>query len=228
MRAASAAAGLAALLSMSQPALADSQCFGTVSNGRLEGGVKLPEQGMNFAAYSKLGAKVNRTYVHAKVAATILASYAALAASTPDIKWVYGETGFPDGGRFKPHKTHQNGLSVDFFVPVRTGKGVPTVLPSTIKNRFGYLVEFDAKGRFEDYHIDFGAYAEHLYQLDVAARQLGIGIALVIADPAHLPLLFAAPRGKSLRKLPFMKTRPWVRHDEHFHIDFAIPCRPLP
>lgn len=23
-----------------------------------------------------------------------------------------------------------------------------------------------------------------------------------------------------------MKGRPWVRHDEHYHVDFALPCKP--
>ena len=24
----------------------------------------------------------------------------------------------------------------------------------------------------------------------------------------------------------FMKGKPWVRHDEHYHVDFAAPCKP--
>ncbi len=209
-------------------ASAGSSCFGGVSNGRLENGVKLPERGPNFKAYSGLGVTVNRTWVHSRVAAIMLASYAELAKAEPDITFVYGETGFPDGGRFKPHRTHQNGLSVDFFVPVRTSKGEPAVLPSTIGNRFGYKIEFDAQGRWRDLRIDFDAYAEHLYQLHRLAPEHGASIALAIVDPAHLPHLFATRRGAYLReRMPFMKTRPWVRHDEHFHIDFAVPCKPL-
>lgn len=205
-----------------------STCFGTVSGGRLEHGVKLPERGANFRAYSALGVTVNRTWVHSQVAAIVVASYAELAKTAPGMTFVYGETGFPDGGRFKPHRTHQNGLSVDFFVPVRTGMGEPAVLPSTIKNRFGYKTEFDAQGRSGDFRIDFEAYAEHLYQLHSVALAHGAGIALAIVDPEHVPHLLATRRGAYLREhLPFMKTRPWVRHDEHFHIDFAIACRPL-
>jgi penicillin-insensitive murein DD-endopeptidase len=166
--------------------------------------------------------------VHSQVADIILASYAELANTVPSMVWVYGETGFPEGGRFKPHRTHQNGLSADFFVPVRTIQGAPAVLPSTIKNRFGYLIEFDRKGRYGNFQIDFAAYAEHLYQLHQAAKARGVGISLAIVEPAFLPQLFATSRGGYLRQnIPFMTGRPWVRHDEHFHIDFAIPCRPL-
>jgi penicillin-insensitive murein endopeptidase len=30
------------------------------------------------------------------------------------------------------------------------------------------------------------------------------------------------------QNLRFMKNKPWVRHDEHYHVDFAVPCKPLP
>jgi hypothetical protein len=140
---------------------------------------------------------------------------------------VYGETGWPSGGRFRPHRSHQNGLSVDFFVPVRdaTGRSVP--LPTDVTTRFGYDIEFDASAKYGQYSIDFQAIAEHLYQLDVAAKAHGVGMSLVIFDLQYLPRLFATPRGAYLqRNLPFMKGKPWVRHDEHYHVDFAVPCKP--
>ena len=34
----------------------ESQCFGTVGNGRIEGSVKLPANGSNFSVYSAAGA----------------------------------------------------------------------------------------------------------------------------------------------------------------------------
>lgn len=40
---------------MASMASAESVCRGTVSRGRLEGGVKLPGSGANFRAYSSLG-----------------------------------------------------------------------------------------------------------------------------------------------------------------------------
>jgi penicillin-insensitive murein endopeptidase len=50
----------------------------------------------------------------------------------------------------------------------------------------------------------------------------------VIIERAYLPALFATPRGADRRReLHFMRGKPWVRHDEHYHIDFALPCRPL-
>jgi len=204
---------------------AESRCFGTVSKGRIEGSVKLPLSGANFSVYSKLAATAGRTHVHSKVAAILEASYRALAVSSPGTVYVYGEAGWPSGGRFRPHRTHQNGLSVDFFVPVRNAKGNSVPLPTNTLDRFGYDVEFDGAGKYGEYTIDFEALAEHLYQLDVAAKSLSSGIALVIFDSQYLPRLFATTRGEYLKQnLPFMKGTPWVRHDEHYHVDFAVPC----
>lgn len=205
---------------------AESICYGTPSRGRIEGSVKLPATGDNFSAYSDLAATLRRTYVHSTVAAILSESYAALAKHSPSTHYVYGESGWPAGGSFKPHRTHQNGLSVDFFMPVRNARGQSVALPTHVSNRFGYDVEFDRDGRFGEYTIDFEAAAEHLYQLDQAARQHGSAIALVIFDTAYLPRLFGTRRGANLKQaLPFMKGKPWVRHDEHYHVDFRVTCK---
>ncbi|WP_284619596.1 penicillin-insensitive murein endopeptidase [Aquabacterium humicola] len=224
------ASALLATLSASAATAAPpaSQCFGTVSKGRLENGVALPTQGANFSAYSRIAAAAGRTHVHSTVEAIVTDAYAALRSSQPAVAYVYGETGWADGGRIRPHRTHQNGLSVDFFVPVRDARGRSVALPTGPTNRFGYDIEFDADGRFGEYTIDFVALAEHLRALDVAARARGATIALVILDPRYLPRLFGTPQGEALkRSLPFMKRDAWVRHDEHYHVDFALPCKPL-
>jgi penicillin-insensitive murein endopeptidase len=158
----------------------------------------------------------------------VVAAYAALEQSAPGRVFVYGETGWPSGGRIRPHRTHQNGLSVDFFVPVRDKGGRSVPLPTSVTNRFGYDIEFDQDGRFGEYTIDFEAMAEHLYQLHATAKGRGVGIALVILDPPYLPKLFATTRGPLVRQsLKFMKGAAWVRHDEHYHVDFSVPCKPI-
>ena len=210
-------------------AAAASQCFGGVANGGIEASVKLPPSGANFNAYSAVAADAGRTHVHSTVADIMLAAYASVAAATPATTFVYGETGLPAGGPFPPHHTHQNGLSVDFFVPVRDAAGQSVALPVSVADKFGYGIEFDSRARFGALAIDFAAMAEHLYQLDLAAKARGVGIALVIFDTAYLPRLFATARGPYLqRHLHFMKGKPWVRHDEHYHVDFAVPCKAGP
>ena len=95
-----------------------STCFGSTADGSLENGWKLPSSGPNFEAYSSLGSLLGRTYVHSDVHDVVLTAYTALEEAAPDKVFVYGETGKKSGGEFDPHKTHRNGLSVDFMVPV--------------------------------------------------------------------------------------------------------------
>ena len=196
-----------------------SSCFGTVSNGRLGGGVAMPRSGANFEPYSSLAVTAGRTYVHVKVLEIVLDSYARVAKQEPTLRYVYGETGWRTGGRFPPHRTHQNGTSVDFMVPVRNQENQSIPLPRSIANRYGYDLESQ---------IDFSAVAEHLYQLSLSARAQGADIAMVIFDPQYLPAIYSTQRGRYIRdNIRFMKGKPWVRHDDHYHVDFAVECKPL-
>lgn len=216
------------LLLSSTATFAGSTCYGTTAKGKIEGAVQLPSGGKNFSAYSDTGVTLGRTYVHATVAEIVSTAYRELERSSPDTRYVYGETGWKSGGSFKPHRTHQNGLSVDFFVPVRDASDRSIPLPTSITNKFGYDIEFDAKGQFGEYTIDFEAVAEHLYQLDQAGRKFKAPIKRVIFDPPYLPKLFATKRGGYVKaNIKFMEGKAWVRHDEHYHVDFIAPCKPL-
>ena len=204
-----------------------SMCYGTEANGRLQGAVQLPAEGKNYVAYSSLGVTLGRTYVHQAVRDIVVDAYDAAYLSMPEKRFMYGETGLADGGPFKPHHTHQAGVSVDFMVPVLDRDHKSMLLPTTALNKFGYGLEFDDGGALGDLRIDFEAMAEHLYQLAEAAKQHKVPIKRVIFQKQLVTLLLQTTRGSYLRNLPFMKATPWIRHDEHYHVDFALPCRPL-
>jgi penicillin-insensitive murein DD-endopeptidase len=209
-------------------AAAESICFGSVSNGWLENGVKLPLSGKNFSAYSSLGNALGRTYLHSKAEEIVLAAYLALEQSATGKVFVYGETGWASGGRIRPHRTHRNGLSIDFMVPVVDQTNHSVRISTGVLNKFGYSLDFDKNAKYQNYKIDFEALAEHLYQLDIAAKAKDSSIALVIFDSSYLPNLFASKHGEYLKtKINFMKGKPWIRHDEHYHVDFSIPCKSM-
>lgn len=202
-----------------------SQCYGNTSNGRLENGWQLPGSGKNFEAYSSLGVVAGRNYVHSQVYETLIAAYKILETTAPDRFYIYGETGFENGGRFKPHKTHTNGLSVDFFVPVLDEHQQPAKLPISALNKLGYNIEFDQEAHFKNLMVDFEAIAKHLLALKKAADEKHIGISLVIFDNEFQKKLFQTPSGSKLPNLmTFSVRKPWVRHDEHYHIDFNVKC----
>jgi penicillin-insensitive murein endopeptidase len=49
----------------------------------------------------------------------------------------------------------------------------------------------------------------------------------VIFEPPLLKRLRKAPSGRKLKGINFMNTRAWFRHDQHYHVDFAVPCKKL-
>ena len=70
--------------------------------------------------------------------------------------------------------------------------------------------------------------ASHLVQLRKAAAAHGVGIRRVIFEVPLQERLFATAEGKALKRLLRFSTRQaWVRHDEHYHVDFVVPCKPL-
>lgn len=201
-------------------------CFGSTSNGSLRNGVELPSQGDNFVGYSSIGRLAGRTYVHSSVKEIVLSSYQNLEKSRPDLVFKYAETGYESGGKFRPHKTHQNGLSVDFMTPVINDKNESVHLPTNPFNKFGYNIEFDSSGKFEEYRIDYDALASHLVELHKESKKLGFDLWRVIFDPELQANLFKTKHAEYLKQnINFSKKRSWVRHDEHYHVDFKIPCK---
>lgn len=219
-------------------AAGQSICFGTPAKGRIEGAVRMPTSGPNFRTYCWPCVVALRTYGHDKAVAATVAAYGDLAASHPGVTFVYGEIGLPWGGRFPPHKTHRNGLSFDFMVPIREGEDSKplqhAVLSTTAMNRFGYDEDFDSKGiqvemTSDDKRIvrkiNFDAIAAHLLALDRQARTLGGQISRVILDPRLQDDLFRAKGGNQVRRrLTFNRRAAWVRHDDHYHVDFLFRC----
>ncbi|GAA5214673.1 penicillin-insensitive murein endopeptidase [Corallincola platygyrae] len=205
---------------------AESICYGTTSNGRLENGVELPADGENFVTYSTVARLAGRTYVHSTVRDIMVASYARLYRELPTKVYKYAETGFESGGRFRPHKTHRNGLSVDFMTPVMNAKGNSVHLPTHPFNKLGYKIEFDAEGQYDGLVIDYEAMAAHIVALHKEALAHDVDLWRVIFDPELQPNLFKTRHGPYLKQyIQFSQKRSWVRHDEHYHVDFEVPCK---
>jgi penicillin-insensitive murein endopeptidase len=204
----------------------ESVCYGTTNNGRLVNGAKLPSGGANYESYSPVGKTLGRTFVHSKVKKAIVDTYRKLQTVAPDKVYKYGETGKKEGGPFWPHKTHQNGLSADFFVPVIDETGASVHLPTNAFNKWGYNIEFDKFGVYDGYKLDFDAMAAHLIVLHKTAKADGIEIWRVIFDPKLQKYLFKTKHGRYLKRhMNFSKKKSWVRHDEHYHVDFVVECK---
>jgi len=206
----------------------ESQCYGTINNGRIEGSVQVPPKGPNFEVIGWSGAS-RRTFVHSAVRKILVEAYAATAEVIPDSVFLIGETGLAGGGPITNHYTHQRGTSVDLFVPVQNSGGKRVLIPNSLENGFGYKSRFDADGRSSDKAvvIDFESLGELIYQLSETAKKNGYGVDRVILVRELQFKLFSTKHGSYLRwKVKFWDD-PGARHDNHVHVDFDVPCKPL-
>lgn len=200
---------------------APSRSIGTPARGELRNGRRLPTVGANFTTSSWLATAIGRNSVHQQVRSAVLEAYAALAPTHPERRWMYAEAGWPSGGRFWPHHTHQNGIAIDFVVPVKTRDGGAAELNSWAGNLWTYAIEFDRDGCSGSVCIDFDAMVAHLRALLAAAKFNGLRVRRVIFDPGYHRALLSRPQARLLSaELPLLPTRAWVRHDEHYHVEF--------
>ena len=179
----------------------------------------MPVSGSNFSSYCFPCIVALRTYAREVVIDTVVAAYGAVEKSHPQTRFLYGEIGFPDGGRFRPHRTHREGLSVDLMVPLEDGN----VLQASLGNRYGYDVEFSSRGEGSNGQIDFAALAALISNLDHEAKKRSGKVRRIFFAPDLQPLLKA--RNNALfSQIKFNRKQSWVRHDDHIHVDFDFPC----
>lgn len=201
-----------------------SRSEGTPARGRLAHDHVMPPAGHGYVTYSYLGSALGRQYVHGAVRDTLLAAFADVASATPGRTLQLGESGLRSGGPIRMHRTHQNGLSVDIFMPVADGQARPAQLPTWPWRTFGYGWEFDEQGRLGRLHIDFEELAQLLAAVARQCPRHGLRLRTVIITPEFIPHLLATPTGQRLGAVQGVLTRHpvWFRHDEHVHLDFAL------
>ncbi len=191
---------------------------GSVSQGSVQNAKRMYFRGENFTTYSYPGYLAGRTFAHDKVRQTMMDSYKICEESCPKITFVVGEIGRKHGGQFLPHRTHRNGMSVDFMTPLL--KNEKHYRSHHLFNLWGYRFEFDNKGKKGNVEIDYETMAKHLLALEKTAKQNGLAIQKVIFDPVLRPYLLKTKTGQQLKHLPFTKNRVVIRHDDHYHVDF--------
>lgn len=92
---------------------------GAVNNGHLKNGRRFPYSGENYKYFSSLSYLLfNRAWVHQDVLDCSLEAYQTCQQTCPDTRFLLMECSEKDGGRLWPHRTHQNGTSIDFGTPL--------------------------------------------------------------------------------------------------------------
>jgi penicillin-insensitive murein endopeptidase len=112
------------------------------------------------------------------------------------------------------------------MLPVTNAGGKSVHLPTHYFNKLGYSIEFDESGRYNEHRIDYETMAAHIVSLHKAAVAHGVELWRVIFDPKLQPYLMSTKYGQYLKKhIRFSKKQSWVRHDQHYHVDFDVPCK---
>jgi penicillin-insensitive murein endopeptidase len=163
-----------------------------------------------------------------------LAMYSSLGKKYPGRIFQLMECSNEKGGKIWPHHTHQNGLSVDFMMPL-----IKDSLPYYKLDDLGkehYLLTFDNNGCYsnnKEVKIDFDLVAKQILILDEQARKNGLKIKKVIIKIELKDELFSTPNGKKLKAKGIYVVKaltPLINglHDDHFHIDFEEIQTKLP
>ena len=105
----------------------------------------------------------------------------------------------------------------------KSGKSVH--LPTNLLNKLGYNIEFNSKNKYKKYSAEFVAMAAHIVALHRQAKKNGHDLWRVIFAPELQPNLYNTQYADYLRaNIQFSKKRSWVRHNEHYHVDFKVAC----
>lgn len=201
---------------------------GSVSNGSLNSGRIFPFSGNNFHYFDTTSYLADRGFTHEKVLKTVLEAYTELETLLPERHFCIMECSHKHGGKLFPHRTHQNGLSIDFMMPkLKDSK------PYYELDNLGaqhYMLTFDENGNYSEdksISLDFNTIALHILELQKAAKKNGLSIEKVIINTSLKDELFATENGKILKTSGIYVVRnlsPLINavHDDHFHIDFKF------
>lgn len=206
----------------------ESISIGDYHSGSMKNGYLMPLRDKNFKCYSWFSYfSLGREYVNSLVYRTVLDSYSDLELNHPKRVFIYMESAKKNGGRLYPHRTHQNGLSIDFMSPlVKNGK--PKYF--NLLGIFRYAINMDKEGKLKSnsaVSIDFNLIAEHILLLDKNARRNGLKIKKVIFNIDLKDNLYQTEYGKKLKKSGIYLAQnltPLLNklHDDHYHIDFEL------
>ncbi len=205
---------------------AKSQSLGTVSNGSLKNGALFPFSGPNFRYFDTSSYLAKRAFLNASILKTVLECYKSLETTLNGRIFGVMECSHEHGGKLTPHRTHQNGLSIDFMTPLlfngQTNHDLDTLGPAH------YLMQFNDRGYYTEdprYRIDFETMAQHIYTLHLIAKANGHPIEKVIWKLELQDELLATKYGKLLMQENVYFTKHLTSlinnlHDDHYHIDF--------
>lgn len=199
---------------------------GHVSNGGLKHAKLMPYKGTNFSYFDEKSYLSGRAFTHHKVLNTVINGYKELEKNYPKRRFQLMECSNKHGGKMWPHRTHQNGLSVDFMMPkLKDGKPYYGLDSIGVGH---YWLSFNNEGIYSkdsSISIDFEKIAHHILILKAEGKKQGLRISKVIIKVEFKDELFEGYFGQLLKNSGIYIVKsltPTINdlHDDHYHIDF--------
>jgi len=169
--------------------------YGSSNKGSIENARRLPYKHKGYSTYSYLGYLAGRTYVHENVKNTLLEAFENLHEKYQDWDFVIGDASYKEGGPMAFQEEKQNGLEVDFLLPL-VENGIP-YSKQRITNYWNYSMEFDEFGRLDGMEVDYSVLAGML----VAIQEAGANYQLTIKKIEMHPEIKRGLLGKNLASL---------------------------
>ena len=205
----------------------DSVSIGSVRNGKLKNAYLIPYSGDNHWYFSAMSYfLMNNGYTHSKVYHTVMNAYKTCEKTCPGVKFRIMECSDRSGGKMLIHRTHQNGMSIDFMVPKKNGSTQSRFFDGL--GMWHYLLDFTASGKLKlnkKVEIDFETMGKHILALDKAARSNGLSIRKIILNTGLKDDLYATSSGQKVKERGIYIVRSLSDivnrvHDDHYHVDF--------
>lgn len=205
-----------------------SKAIGLVNKGSLENGKLMPFSGENFTYFDTSSYLYSRAFVHSDVRQAVLDSYSSCDSICPEYHFTLMECSNKKGGKIWPHRTHQNGMSIDFAMPLKKSNKQYRDLDLIGKDH--YFMDFDNDGKYiEDttVSVNFEIVCKHILELEKSCRKNGLKIKKVIIKTELKDDLYASKSGQKIKSSGIYvvkKLEPLINqlHDDHYHVDFAF------
>lgn len=168
--------GTLLLLDSSDPSIS----VGTPGKGSIENSRRLPFQS-DYKTYSFMGYLMGRTYVHHQLKDVIIETYDLLNEKFPKWQFFIGDCGLKEGGPIAFHKEKQNGLQVDFLVPMN--KDGKPYNESSLFNKWNYGLTLGEDGTFDGATVDLSVLGSHISTLHSVCTKHGLAIKKIEMHP---------------------------------------------
>jgi penicillin-insensitive murein endopeptidase len=200
---------------------------GSPGNGSLKNAYQIDYKSSNYKYFSPMSYYLfGNGYVNSKLYRTIIGSYKECEVTCPGIDFRLMECSDRKGGKVLLHRTHRNGMSVDFMVPKKKNNK-----QKKFYDRIGllhYLLNFNSSGQLKlnkKVIIDFETIGKHIIALDNAARENGLIVSKVILKIDLKDDFYKTKSGQEVKRRGIYLARKLQKkvdmmHDDHYHVDF--------